>query len=317
MRGIEWRVEFEEGDKSYIWSGQFDASTDATDSIETFEPVYTIIRESLVRSDSEIAIVSRDSEELLYHDIPTVRLDPSKSAVELLKEQPDIAPVRAGLKRITWLKMDTTGYTIFPASILDPDTTSRTFEDIRRSRTTRQPIDTLFLIQRYVPKVFQEIKDTFIEVFPLVEDIDYDVRVPLKKRVFPILKIKEKGVDTWIEQPNISAGMCRTLSQIVALRLADDGDVILIDEFENGLGINCIDQLAEMALEPDSNVQIIMTSHHPYIINTIPFRAWRIVTREGSDVSVSTAGELRIGERSRHDAFMQLIQTQAYRTGRS
>ena len=111
--------------------------------------------------------------------------------------------------------------------------------------------------------------------------------------------------------------MYRTLSQIVTLTLADDGDVILIDEFENGLGINCIDNLADMALEPDANIQIIMTSHHPYIINAIPFNDWRIVSRTGSNVSVNTAKDLNLGTHSKHDAFMQLIQTSAYKTGQS
>lgn len=318
MNGCEWRVEFEESGLQYVWAGQFGVSNDTPDSIDGEEPRHTIVKESLVVGADETEIFTRDAEELQYHGIPTVKLDPTKSAVELLKEQPDITPVRNGFKKINWLKMETSGYMFFSSKMFDHTEPSRTFEDIKL-RKQRRPIDNLFLIMRYAPDVFADIKETFTDIFPLVEDIDYDIRAIRtisEEKVRPVLKIKEKDVDTWIQYPNISAGMYRTLSQIVALKLADDGDVILIDEFENGLGINCIDKLAEMAQDPDVNVQIIMTSHHPYIINSIPFRAWRIVSRSGSDVTVNTADELRIGKSSKHDAFMQLIQTTAYRTGR-
>ena len=109
--------------------------------------------------------------------------------------------------------------------------------------------------------------------------------------------------------------MFRTLSQITILTLAQDGDVILIDEFENGLGVNCIDKLAQQILEPEKDVQIIITSHHPYIINTIPYKKWKIVTRSKSDVHVLNATDLNIGEHSRHEAFLQLVQTKAFITG--
>lgn len=155
-----------------------------------------------------------------------------------------------------------------------------------------------------------------MDIFPLVEDIDFTKERFFDGTVIPLLKIKEKGVSSWIMQDEISTGMFRTISQITILVLAQDGDVILIDEFENGLGVNCIDQLAEQIIDPEKNVQIILTSHHPYIINNIPFKRWKIVTRENSDVCVQSAAELKIGEHSKHEAFMQLIQTKAFKTGR-
>lgn len=38
-------------------------------------------------------------------------------------------------------------------------------------------------------------------------------------------------------------------------------------EFENGLGVNCIDVLAEILLSERKDLQFIITSHHPKIIN--------------------------------------------------
>lgn len=124
-------------------------------------------------------------------------------------------------------------------------------------------------------------------------------------------------MSVWINQSDISAGMMRTLLQIITLVLANDGDVIMIDEFENGLGVNCINELADLIMEPEADIQVVMTSHHPYIINAIPVKDWKILTRNGSDVHVHTAEELHIGEHSKHEAFMQLLQTPEYRTGQN
>ena len=156
----------------------------------------------------------------------------------------------------------------------------------------------------------------FTSIFPLVEDIYFAIGSFFNDMTIPILKIKEKDVDSWIFQQDISSGMLRTLSQIVMLTLADNGDVFLIDEFENGLGVNCINQLADLVMNPFEDIQVIMTSHHPYIINSIPFKRWKIVTRSGSDVTVHSADELNIGTHSKHEAFMQLLQSPAYKTGR-
>ena len=148
-----------------------------------------------------------------------------------------------------------------------------------------------------------------------MEKIDFALVQANNDTVFPVLRIKEKNVASWIEQTEISSGMMRTLIQIITLVLANDGDVIMIDEFENGLGVNCINELADLIMEPEADIQVVMTSHHPYIINAIPVKDWKILTRNGSDVHVQTAEELHIGEHSKHEAFMQLLQTPEYRTG--
>ena len=45
-----------------------------------------------------------------------------------------------------------------------------------------------------------------------------------------------------------------------------DGSVILIDEFENSLGVNCLDEITEDVVKESRRLQFILTSHHPYII---------------------------------------------------
>ena len=173
----------------------------------------------------------------------------------------------------------------------------------------------LALIARHLPKLFEKIKFKFIDIFAHVENIKIeaveDNENPSFTR-FPI-QIKEKGVKDWIFQNHISSGMLKTLVHISELYLSPEGTVILIDEFENSLGINCIDVVTDLIME-NRNIQFILTSHHPYIINNIGMEHWKIVTRKGGIVTVIDAKDLNLGK-SRHQAFMQLINLEEYSEG--
>jgi predicted ATPase len=79
------------------------------------------------------------------------------------------------------------------------------------------------------------------------------------------IQIREKGIDHWIDERQISAGMLRTLYHINEIFLGTSGSVILIDEFENSLGVNCIDDLTSELLINKRDLQFVITSHHPYI----------------------------------------------------
>jgi Fe-S cluster assembly ATPase SufC len=100
---------------------------------------------------------------------------------------------------------------------------------------------------------------------------------------------------------------------ISQLYLSAEGTIILIDEFENSLGVNCIDTVSNLLLE-NRDLQFIITSHHPYIINKIGMEHWKIVTRRGGVVTVKDASHFNLGKSS-HQAFMQLINLDAYSEG--
>jgi predicted ATPase len=117
--------------------------------------------------------------------------------------------------------------------------------------------------------------------------------------------IKENSVAQWIEESRISSGMQRVISHLCQLRLSKKGTVILLDEFENSLGTNCIDILTEDLVHENSGIQYIATSHHPYIINNIPYEYWKIVTRVGGRIIVKDATDYNLGD-SKQDAFIRL-----------
>ena len=63
--------------------------------------------------------------------------------------------------------------------------------------------------------------------------------------------------------------MFKTLMHIAEMKLMANGSVILIDEFENSLGVNCIEVVADILMNQERDLQYIITSHHPYIINNL------------------------------------------------
>ena len=309
--GIEWEISFSQNGRDYRWQGEFGLiDSQASFGLEG-RGVYPVIKECLVEGKS--ILIQRDIAGLKYRGEETVRLDKSRSAIDLLKEEDGLDSVVEAFRQV--YELDDEPRFMIPFKTSDTILTEPQTLDNIKIRRKEPSIYNLYLLKKNCPSEFETISEAFMSIFPLVENIDFTVECHDDTYLIPNLHIREKGVSSPISFRKMSSGMRKTLSQITALTLAKDGDVILIDEFENGLGVNCIDLLADLVRNPDADVQMIITSHHPYIINTIPTSQWKVVTRNGSDVSIHNASELNIGTHSHHDAFMQLLQTNAYKTG--
>lgn len=316
FNGLEWRAEFEQNGHDYVWEGEFE-NKEKLDPMNIVDNRFTenglyIAREMVL--DNGKVLVDRSSQSILYKNEELVKLDNTKSVVELLKGEPLINPIFVGFKQCYLINspvfsVQLSNYPLYKDRISQID-----IMQIKQWRST-SPIEKLFVLRENNLQEFDLIVQKFRDIFPMVEMIDFSLEESVNSLYFLRLKIKENNVSTWIEQKDISSGMMRTLLQIITLVLANDGDVIMIDEFENGLGVNCINELADLIMEPEADIQVVMTSHHPYIINAIPVKDWKILTRNGSNVHVHTAEELHIGEHSKHEAFMQLLQTPEYKTG--
>lgn len=142
--------------------------------------------------------------------------------------------------------------------------------------------------------------ERFQDIFPAVQDIDY-IENEMNQYGIAI-----KTNDHWVIQKNISSGMLKSLWHIINILTAEKDAVIMLDEFENGLGINCIDVVSNMIWEERPDIQIIMTSHHPYIINCIPMENWLITRRMGKKVQTISAQDYHLGQ-SKHEAYIELM----------
>ena len=312
--GLAWKVEFEQEGRDYVWEGEFEQIDEPPITIsDPKEKKFALVSEHISENGETIAFRVKDK--FTYKGQDLIKLDNTKSAIELLKEEDSISPINYGFIQCYSLNVSDNSIHISP--IIDTLNHNPLSTGAIKLLTILSPLERLFLLRENKLKEFEIIDQKFHDIFPTVEELDFTLAKTFNDALIPILRIKEKNVSRWIRQDGISSGMMRTLLQIITLVLANDGDVIMIDEFENGLGVNCINELADLIMEPEADIQVVMTSHHPYIINAIPVKDWKILTRNGSDVHVHTAEELHIGEHSKHEAFMQLLQTPEYKTGQN
>ena len=169
----------------------------------------------------------------------------------------------------------------------------------------------LALSSYFIPDVFKELQARFIEIFPSIEKIEI-VRLNLQSdfdnsnEIFFEIRLKENNNQQPIYQSEISSGMLKTLLHLSETYFSPSGSVILIDEFENSLGVNCLDSITEDLTDSDHHLQFIITSHHPYVINNIRPSHWKIVTRQGGEVTVKRAEDFHISP-SRQKAYIELI----------
>jgi predicted ATPase len=160
--------------------------------------------------------------------------------------------------------------------------------------------------------------ENYKDVFPQIDDVKVapieGENVHSLIRRLPIIQFKEQYVEKWITQNEMSSGMLRTFLHISEMFLFSKGTVILIDEFENSLGVNCINVLTEDLVFENSRLQFIATSHHPYIINKIPYDYWKIVTRKGGQIKTYDAKGFDLGA-SNHERFLNLVNLPQYKGG--
>jgi ABC-type dipeptide/oligopeptide/nickel transport system ATPase component len=317
LNGLAWDVTFSTvNNVEYRWQGEFETKknpgiiTNEEDEVNKFR----IVRENLLREG--IVIIERTPREILFHDKQTPKLSPFQSVVEILNQEEDISPVQQAFNKILYSDNSSSLNGIYGLPVMEISKILQENIALKSIQETNKSIYIkLFVIAQNNSDIFDKIKHKFVATFPQVEDIKIEAVIykhdPYHS-LFPI-QIKEKEVNKWIFQDNISSGMLKTLIHISELYLSPEGTVILIDEFENSLGINCIDVVTDLIVE-NRNIQFILTSHHPYIINNIGMDHWKIVTRKGGVVTVIDAKDLNLGK-SRHQAFTQLINLEEYSEG--
>jgi len=327
LNGINWEIKFNNlSDQNYVWIGEFenngiDIFIENEDDDDNKKNKPKIIYEKLYLNDE--LLIDRTTEEILFLNQPTVKLSQQESVIHLLKEEEKILPAYSALRKLDFVDHSNSA-TIsqgFNFSFINANKLSKKFNDLKKIQESElDHLIKLFLVQKADKKVFSTIKQRFSDIFPQVEDVKIapletkEKEMPDFLKDYPFVQIKEKGVKNWITQNRISSGMFRTLMQLSQLYLCSEGTVFLIDEFENSLGINCINEITSDILSSNRKLQFVLTSHHPYIIDAIGYNNWKLVTRNAGVIKTHNIDKFNIGK-SKHSAFMQLIQLEEYKTG--
>jgi len=191
------------------------------------------------RNGEEVA--RRDSDNIFLDGKATPKLSAKESLIHILKNEPSITKAYAGLDSILFVDH----------SENHPRQTfsfGRNFESFKRKYKTIESIREqdmtthlkLALAYENCREVFDEIAVQFQQAFPYVEEVGVQLVEMGPFGMSPQLYLRGRRVEQQIPEEKISSGMHRTLMHLSRMALWPDGTVVLIDEFENSFGVNCI-----------------------------------------------------------------------------
>lgn len=351
--GVEWDLHFITlENKHYRWTGEFETlkgveqqefEEEDIPRSESLKQIPRLLNEKLFLENK--LVFERKESRVKYEGKDVPKISPHKSVLNLFTTEDKILPVKMSFERVLFLdynrekkvRIDDKFITKFKNSFeKDSHIFKELEEELKPILEKELPMEErseilkndkllsfmftwavnfpimpkLAIVYQYFRGHFDEIVNDFRDIFPQVEDVRFKL---LEKEDVYELQIKEQDTD-WISRNEISSGMFKTLLHIAEMKLMAIGYVILIDEFENSLGVNCIDAVAGDLAEHQKNLQYIITSHHPYIINNIDMKYWKVVMRKGAKVFTKNADQLKLGK-SKHEAFKQLLNLEEFAEG--
>ena len=313
-----WDITFEHNGHKYNWI--LEASKKGEEGLI----VKDIIKE--IRKSDEVVIVDRDVNRFIFEGKGLPKLTKNETSISLLKDEASIKPIYEAFSYVlkrnfdrdalsTAARVETLPINLIKEIEKDKNLTKIAHSDLSLSAN-------LFLLSKYFTSVYTGICQYFISVFPFIQEtsirdlseIDKNIAIPGRT---PRFCVKEKGITEWIPIERFSSGMQKVLLIITDIQMLPNGGVYLIDEYENSLGLNAIEFLPTYLLELEKDMQLFITSHHPYIINKFPVKNWYVFHRTGYEVKIKYGEELvtRFGI-SKQQAFTKLINDPFYTEGK-
>lgn len=288
--------------------------------------VFEVESERIVQRDHNGAetkeLIFRDDKTFFFLKESVPKLSRSQTAIALFKEEDAISPISLAFERVLlrsfYAEELKNAVTLGLAPPSDDEDSESAIGTAHREISSIN-IRLKFLAERH-PKKLAVVIEQFKVVFPFVADLRVREATSFKglnfKLPLPIAEIKEKSSNTYIPITDISSGMQKVLLLIVDTITQPVDELFLIEEYENSLGINAIDFFPTFISEHGHDRQVLMTSHHPNIINSVPISEWFVVNRSGTNIRVipGTALQERYGI-SKHKHFTQLINDPIYREG--
>lgn len=297
---------FQIGEEVYVWSYRIQQDH-AEDIFESKEIKYFFAYEKLQNIKGDI-LMQRTSDTIQvtgYDKVPTPKKD--ESLLVQYSEDAFVKPIISEMLKLypIEIEMDVRGaiaqesFNMFKAKIKESfkENEKQPFE-----KFSHLPVPLkIYITKEYYPQMYAQIFSAVKELFMEINSIDI-VEDPDREIYMVAIDVYGKR----LLQHEISNGMLKTIYYIVELITMSKNSLVLIDEFENGLGVNCIDVLAELLLGERRDLQFVITSHHPKIINQISNKKWKIIERDIATVKNFTAEEYGIMH-SQHDAYFNLI----------
>jgi predicted ATPase len=307
-----WEIHFSHGAHTFRWVYNGEKTPNGPEVIS--EALY-----SIVPSGEEKLLVERTSNGIRFDDSPVPRLSKTTSLITLFKEESVIEPAFDGFTKI--MRRSFSGDDLSNAGALQSFP-----HGIQAELKTKKSLETLwakdlsihtrcyFLAEFFKPKL-EQLKDHFQRIFPFVEALEFKkIGQQAQYEGIPqvsdgmILMIREKGVLESVPFQELSSGMQKVLLILTDILTSPKEILYIIDEYENSLGVNAIDFLPTFIAECGEGRQLLVTTHHPALINAAPIDTWLIFNRHGSNVRIKSGQdyEEKFGK-SKQQKFIQLL----------
>lgn len=108
--------------------------------------------------------------------------------------------------------------------------------------------------------------------------------------VISAIRVKERDLNCWTDQMEMSNGMYRALSLIIHFayyELEKIPGLVIIDDIGEGLDFERASKLIELIVEKvenNTNMQLLMSTNDSFIMNSVDLKYWQIIDRIGSKV---------------------------------
>lgn len=305
FRSGHWELTVKTDEYEYLW--KYDGGENQIQR--------EIVARKRIDSQEEFEnLIDRTSATFSFCGDKLPRLQRDRLGITLLKEEEKITPLYETFSKLQIRKFHDEGL----RDALSLQDVSQELSNLSNSEDgiltlwKQQPTLSakMFLLREIFPEQYSLAVETFQQAFPSIKKCDMSIQSPGQ---VPIFFIKEEKINRNIPVLELSSGMQKVLLIITDIITLPKGSIYIIDEYENSLGINAIDFLPEFLDDYGTDIQFLITTHHPYLINNMPMETWRVFHRNGSSVSIKDGKEFeeRYGK-SKQKAFVQLINDPFY-----
>ncbi len=292
---------------TYEWSISTTQSS-LVDKVTGSTAGYIVNKEELICNGK--MLFARDNNKLEisgYNSLPKIPLD--KSTIAVFKDDNLFKDINKAFVSVIGLDEQKNAYIDVPKEFYD--------EAFRVAKENMMSYEHMALYMSLMPLVvrlgiarsvyaekFNMYMDKLKEIFPYISDVK--IRLSKSTQNYVIVLCLQDDVE--VAQDRISSGIIKTMNVLAYLYFIAQNALIIVDEVENSLGINCLDDVIESidCSVYEQNNQAILSSHHPYIINAVDSSKWRIVSQENGHITTKSANEVGIDSKNR-DGFFELI----------
>lgn len=309
----EWKISLKIEDDTYHWN---------VSKVKEGNKI-VIKNEQLILNGT--SILERDGDKFNFNKFESLpKLSKNEMSIYILKEEELIKPIYDGFSRMLRRKffdddLKKNSQILF--------TSEKLLSSIGKAKDLFElykqdfPLNVrLYVLSKYFPEIFKDIETFYRETFDFISDIAIldsknfeSIELPGGA---PIFCIKERNIDRWLRLDDLSSGMQKVLLILTDILSFPSGSIYLLDEYENSLGPGAINFLPSLLSSKEIDLQIIFTSHHPYIISHIPVDHWYVAHRNASQVQFEY-GE-KLVERykvSSQEKYIQLLNDPYYSEG--